>query len=375
MALAKYTARRLQLAIRDRIKPVNLLTLIEIRRAASRTGGSAVSARVHVQVESAAPKLTREQQPYCELTLADACDRMTLRVWSDHPAYKTCSALTNREFIELTAEFYQSQYGLDARKWTVRPLTEQEKNDLLQGPADLRAKQTGDWQFISETVESLGDPRLHALCDVFLKEWGERFRRAAAARKYHHARRGGLVEHTAQMMRVAREIAPTYPQLNLDLLIAGILFHDSGKLWENQFSETGFVMDYDELGELVGHISIGLEIVNSLWRRLSAENADAWKTYSPSSEDVRLHLLHLIGAHHGQKELGSPVEPKTPEAMALHYIDNLDSKLEMFAAGYLTAQPLAPRIFDRVRPLPGNLVKSLEKFQQAASPPVSDKLL
>ncbi|PYI75139.1 MAG: hypothetical protein DMF01_08495 [Verrucomicrobia bacterium] len=134
-------------------------------------------------------------------------------------------------------------------------------------------------------------------------------------------------------------------------------------------------MDYDELGELVGHISIGLEIVNSLWRRLSAENADAWKAYSPSSEDVRLHLLHLIGSHHGQKELGSPVEPKTPEAMALHYIDNLDSKLEMFAAGYLTAQPLAPRIFDRVRPLPGNLVKSLEKFQQPASPPVSDKLL
>src|SRR5436190_2582395 len=351
---------------------MNLLTLTEIRRA---TQNGAASARVHVQVENATPKLTLEQQPYCELMLADACDRMTLRVWSDHPAYKTCSALTSHDFIELTADFYRSQYGLDARKWTVRPLTEQEKNDLLQGPTDLRAKQTGDWQFISETVESLGDPRLRALCDVFLKEWGERFRRAAAARKYHHARRGGLVEHTAQRMRVAKEIAPVYPQLNLDLLIAGILFHDSGKLWENQFSETGFVMDYDELGELVGHISIGLELVNSLWRKLSTDNADAWKTYSPPSEDVRLHLLHLIGSHHGQKELGSPVEPKTPEAMALHYIDNLDSKLEMFAAGYTTAQPLAPRIFDRVRPLPGNLVKSLEKFQQATASPRPDKLL
>ena len=114
---------------------MNLLTLTEIRRAAQ---NGAVPARVHVQVESATPKLTREQQPYCELTLADACDRMTLRVWSDHPAYKACSALTNQDFIELTAEFYQSQYGLDARKWTVRPLTEQEKNELLQGPADLR---------------------------------------------------------------------------------------------------------------------------------------------------------------------------------------------------------------------------------------------
>jgi 3'-5' exoribonuclease len=351
---------------------MNLLTLIEIRRA---TQNGTVAARVHVQVENATPKLTREQQPYCELTLADACDRMTLRVWSDHPAYKTCTALTNREFIELTAEFWQSQYGLDARKWTVRPLTEQETNELLQGPADLRAKQSADWEFISQTIRSLTDPRLRTLCEAFLQEWGERFRRSAAARKYHHARRGGLVEHTAQMMRVAKAIAPVYPQLNLDLLIAGILFHDSGKLWENQFSETGFVMDFDELGELVGHISIGLELVNSLWRKLSAENADVWKTYSPASEDVRLHLLHLIGSHHGQKELGSPIEPKTPEAMALHYIDNLDSKLEMFVAGYATAQPLAPRIFDRVRPLPGNLVKSLEKFQQARSASAADELL
>src|SRR5919108_323123 len=105
--------------------------------------------------------------------------------------------------------------------------------------------------------------------EAFLKEWGERFRRTAAARNYHHARPGGLVEHTAQMMRVAKEIAPLYPQLNVDLLLAGILFHDSGKLWENALPESGFVMNYDELGELIGHISIGLELVNSLWRKLN----------------------------------------------------------------------------------------------------------
>jgi 3'-5' exoribonuclease len=339
---------------------MDLMTLTEIRRAAQ---NGAVPARVHVQVESATPKLTREQQPYCELVLADACDRMTLRVWSDHPAYKTCSALTTENFIELTGEFHShSQYGLEARKWTVRPLTDQERNELLQGPAELRAKQGADWEFIGQTIQTIADPRLRTLCDAFLNEWGDRFRRTAAARKYHHARRGGLVEHTAQMMRIAKEIAPLYPQLNLDLLIAGILFHDSGKLWENALPENGFVMAYDELGELVGHISIGLELVNSLWRKLYAENADAWKTYLPPSEDVRMHLLHLIGSHHGEKELGSPVFPKTPEAMALHYIDNLDARLEMFAAGYTTAKPLAARVFDRVWPLPGNLVKSLEKF-------------
>src|SRR6266540_5609714 len=352
---------------------MNLLTLTEIRRA---TQSGAASARVHVQVENATPKLTREQQPYCELTLADACDRMTLRVWSDHPAYKTCSALTNQDFIELTAEFYQSQYGLDARKWTVRPLTEQEKNELLQGPVDLRAKQASDFELVKQTMAGISDPRLLALGEAFLSEWGDRFRRTAAARNYQHARRCGLVEHTAQMMRVANGIAPLYPQLNLDLLLAGILFHDSGELWENALPENGFVMNYDERGELIGHISIGLELVNALWRKVNADNAEAWKTLAPASEDVRLHLLHLIGAHHGELEFGSPVAPKTPEAMALHYIDNLDARLEMFAAGYATAKPLAARIFDRVRPLPGNLVKSLEKFQHAASPhPPKDKLL
>jgi 3'-5' exoribonuclease len=341
---------------------MDLMTLTEIRRAAQ---NGAVPARVHVQVESATPKLTREQQPYCELVLADACDRMTLRVWSDHPAYKACSALTTENFIELTGEFHRhQQYGLEARaqKWTIRPLTDQEKSELLQGPADLRARQNADWEFITQTIQTIADPRLRALCNAFLNEWGDRFRRTAAARNYHHARRGGLVEHTAQMMRIAKEIAPLYPQLNVDLLLAGILFHDSGKLWENQLPETGFTMSYDERGELMGHISIGLELVNSLWRKLSAENTETWKGLMPASEDVRLHLLHLIGAHHGEPAFGSPVSPKTPEAMALHYIDNLDARLEMFAAGYTTAKPLAARIFDRVRPLPGNLVKSLDKF-------------
>jgi 3'-5' exoribonuclease len=342
---------------------MNLMTLSEIRRAAQ--GAQPVTARVHVQVEAATEKLTREQKEYCELTLVDACDRMTLRVWSDHPAYKACRVLTSDEFVELTGEFHQHhQYGLEARKWLVRPLNEQEKSELLQGPADLRAKQATDWDFIKQTCNAIGDPRLRALCNALLNEWGDRFRRTAAARNYHHARRGGLVEHSAQMMRVGRAIAPLYPQLNSDLLTAGILFHDSGKLWENQLPENGFTMSYDERGELMGHISIGLELVNSIWRKLAMENAEAWKDLMPPSEDVRLHLLHLIGAHHGEPEFGSPVSPKTPEAMALHYIDNLDARLEMFFAGYAVARPLAARIFDRVRPLPGNLVKSLEKFQE-----------
>src|SRR5438270_11202140 len=343
-----------------------LLTLSEIRRRAQ---DGFVVARVHAQVENASAKMTREAKPYCEINLADSCDRMTLRVWSDHPDYRTCGALQVGDFIELDGEFAQhQQFGLEARKWNIRALSPPEIADLLSGPAELREKQASDYKFVAQTIAIIGDPRLRALCGAFLKEWGERFRRTAAARNYQRARRGGLVEHTAQMMRIATEIAPLYPQLNLDLLLAGILFHDCGKLWENALTENGFVMGYDERGELMGHISIGLELINSFWRKILADNGDAWKNLVPLSEDVRLHLLHLIGAHHGEKAFGSPVDPKTPEAMALHYIDNLDARLEMFAAGYTTAKPLAARIFDRVRPLPGNLVKPLEKFSSNSPP-------
>jgi 3'-5' exoribonuclease len=345
---------------------MELLTISETRKRAQ---NGIVSARVHVQVNAATAKATREGKPYCELTLADACDRMTLRVWSDHPEYRACDSLQVSDFIELGGEFEQhQQFGLDAKRWKVRALNASEIAELLQGPPNLRAKQAADWAYIEERVRALTDPRLRALCEAFIAEWGERFRRTAGARSYHHARRGGLVEHTAQMMRLAMQIAPLYPPLNVDLLVAGILFHDSGKLWENQLPENGFTMGFDERGELMGHISIGMELVNSLWRKLQTETATAgWNQLTPTSEDVRLHLLHLIASHHGEIQLGSPVNPKTPEAMALHYIDNIDARLEMFFVGYAVAKPIAPRVFDRVRPLPGNLVKPLEKYASAAA--------
>ena len=111
-------------------------------------------------------KLTREQKPYCEMSLADACDRMTLRVWSDHPDYKACSALAGGDFIELDGEFAQhQQFGLEARKWKFRTTDRQERCELLPGPAELRAKQAADWQFIMQTVTAISDPRLRGICE------------------------------------------------------------------------------------------------------------------------------------------------------------------------------------------------------------------
>lgn len=117
-------------------------------------------------------------------------------------------------------------------------------------------------------------------------------------------------------------------------------------------------MPFTELGELLGHIPVGMEFVNSLWNRLlrAPENA-GWASLTPSNDSVRLHLLHLVASHHGAMEFGSPVVPKTPEAWVLHYVDNLDAKMEMMAHSYVN--PKAPTIFERVWPLPGNSVTPL----------------
>jgi 3'-5' exoribonuclease len=169
------------------------------------------------------------------------------------------------------------------------------------------------------------------------------------------------------MTRLASAVCQAYPALNRDLMIAGVLFHDSGKLWENSLPPNGFTMPFYEPGEMLGHITIGIELVNTLWRKLmETPEAKAWESLQPASEDVRMHLLHLLASHHGELQYGSPIVPKTPEAWALHHVDNMDAKLEMMFAGYPAAKALAPRIFERVRPLPGNLIAPLAKYQPSA---------
>ena len=335
-----------------------LLSITDLRRAALE---ARTAARVHGQIQTVLQKETQQRKPFWELTLADAEARLLLRAWSDSPSFKQCAEMEPGGFLEIEGEFSSSSsFGLEAKTWTCRSLEDEEIQALLGGPAPLREKQAADFAFLEETVAALADPRLKALCQIFLADFGERFRRAAGARTYHHARRGGLVEHTAQMMRAATALAGVYSALNRDLLIAGVLLHDAGKMWENSLPAGGFIMPYDERAELVGHISIGVDLLNSLWRKLEAlPEFEAWRTLAPPPEDVRLHLVHLILSHHGELQFGSPVTPKTPEAHTLHYLDNLDAKLEMVYSSYRTAKTLAPRVYEKVWPLPGNSVAPL----------------
>ncbi len=345
------------------------MELISVKQLLQVAGDSPVSAYVDAQVQANSYKNTRAGKPYLELGLADSTGNFTLKIWSDRSQFAAAQGLKPHHFIRLSGEWTQNQYGIDSAHWDFRNLEEHEVENFLTGDAELAEKQKNDWQTIEQFTGAIQDPRLKTLCGIFCGEFGARFRRTAAARKNHHARRGGLVEHVAQMMRLAASICGVYPELNRDLLIASILFHDAGKLWENTYPEKGFNQSHNMHGEMLGHITLGIELVNALWRPMCKNHHDEeWKHLEPQTEDVRLHLLHLIASHHGTHEFGSPALPRTPEALALHYIDNLDAKMEMMKDAYATSELLAPGIYQRMFPLPSNVVDPLPHFHAEETP-------
>lgn len=339
------------------------MTACTIAQLKIKTGEDPVELAVCCQFQSAAVRSTKAGKPYLELTFADATDQFAVKLWSDSPGYADAESLASGCFLRLEGRWTRGEYGVDVKQFRWHALDEGAIAELLLGDSETRARQQRDLADIHAFCASIRDPRLHALCAHFLDTMGDHFARTAAAKKNHHARRGGLVEHVAQMLRSADALCGVYQELNRDLLIAAVLFHDVGKLWENSYPADGFVQQPSIYGEMLGHIPLGIELVNKLWQDRSAgPDATAWDTLKPSNAHVRLHLLHLIASHHGQFEFGSPALPRTPEAHALHYIDNLDAKLEMARNAYQSARETGPGIYERVFPLPAPLVRPLPVF-------------
>jgi 3'-5' exoribonuclease len=346
------------------------MSVISISSLKEQAGEVPLIASVIAQLQARSVKSTKGGKPYFDMVFSDATGSLGLKVWSDTPLHAEAGNLPLNTVVRLDGEWTQNQYGINGSAVTWARLNPADIADFLAGDPALRRKQEKDFADISVFCAGISDPRLKMLCTHFFETMGDRFRRTAAARKNHHARRGGLVEHVAQMMRSADAISRLYPELNRDLMIAGVLFHDCGKLWENSYPEDGFGQIHSKYGEMLGHIPLGIELVNKLWHDLlNAAGFDGFSACKPSTEDVRLHLLHLIGSHHGQLEFGSPVLPKTPEAYALHYIDNLDAKMEMLRDAYPQAKEVAPGIYDRVFPLAANLIKPLAGFEMVEKEP------
>lgn len=349
------------------------LSIAALRQIA---GETPVHAVVSCQVQAVTERTTKNGKPYYELALGDATGSFSLKLWSDTENFAAVGELEPSSLLQFEAAWTQNTYGLEAKALRWKALEPDEVATFLAGDPELQRKQDDDFATIVDCCSRIQDLRLRTLSECFFESFGARFRRTAAARKNHHARRGGLVEHVAQMIRSAEAMCLIYPELNRDLLLAGVLFHDCGKLWENSYGEKSFVQHQTLSGELLGHIPLGIEIVNRLWQDmvhdLDEATSEAWARMQPSNDHTRLHLLHLIGSHHGQYEFGSPVLPRTPEAYALHYIDNLDAKMEMLRDAYRNGTENSTGVFERVFPLPSNLVRPLPPWSEAPKEPEAE---
>ncbi|MEM9445351.1 MAG: HD domain-containing protein [Verrucomicrobiota bacterium] len=341
-----------------------MLTISDLATGDSSTGEENY-ASVHAQITQLRSAVTQSNKPYYDLELADENTKIKLKIWSGSAAFHFCEQSFKGDVCELEAKFFRNDYGLNVQDPRMRRLEDEEKIIFFSGSPERRAQIDEDWFYVCEVFESLSEPRLSLITANCLKQFETKWQRAAAARTYHHARRGGLIAHTSQMLRCAQALAPLYPEVTPDLLFSGILFHDIGKLWENDFPSEGFAVEQTRSGELLGHISMGIEIVNKLWREAVQENPEIFEDQEIPSPILRDHLLHLIASHHGELQYGAPVTPKIPEAWLLHYIDNLDAKMEMMRGSYNQKIELCHELYEAQRPLHGVVAKPLSQWSQA----------
>ncbi len=178
-------------------------------------------------------------------------------------------------------------------------------------------------QRLKDALRKVGNPHLRALAECFLMDDGfvRDFCQVPAGVRNHHAYVGGLLEHVVTLLDAADRLLPLYPGVDRDLLLVGVFLHDAGKVRELTCKKA---FAYTDEGQLVGHITIGVELVTE-------KAAEAAKlTGEPFPHELLLRVKHMILSHHGQLDFGSPVVPMTPEAMFLAALDNLDSKVHAF---------------------------------------------
>lgn len=172
-------------------------------------------------------------------------------------------------------------------------------------------------------LRKVGEPHLKALVECFLidESFMAMFSKAPAGIRNHHAYLGGLLEHVTTMMDAADRLLPLYPELNRDIVLLGIFLHDIGKIRELSYER---VFGYSDEGQLLGHLSIGVEMLTEKIARATELMGE------PFPNELAFRLKHVILSHHGTYEFGSPRLPMTPEAIFIHHIDNLDAKVHLF---------------------------------------------
>lgn len=258
--------------------------------------------------------------PYWRVVFKDSSGSTEGKIWSplsqQHPDLKAGNICEVQGRVVVYRE--KNEIAVDA----LRVLGEDETARLNLG--DFVPASSRDSESMLQELEDLCRANFsHGPWKKFYKallrdeEIVARLRVAPAAKAMHHAYAGGLLEHSLGVCRAALALADLYPELDRQVLLAGALCHDLGKMWE---LSSGLVIDYTTQGRLIGHINIGLEKIEPYLKKSGLE------------PELAEHLRHLILSHHGSREFGSPCLPATAEAQVLHFADNIDAKVNQFGA-------------------------------------------
>jgi 3'-5' exoribonuclease len=263
------------------------------------------------------PKKTGD--PYLALTLGDRTGQIEAKMWDN--VEDALDAFEQDDFLKVKGLInkYKNRFQLTIHK--LRRLGESEIDY-----SDYLPKTTKNvdelWRTLAEFVSRFQDPHLKRLLQAFMDDpqIAQAYRSAPAAKTLHHAYIGGLLDHVVSLFRSCDLVCRNYPQVNRDVVLAGAFLHDIGKIHELTYNRS---FSYTTRGQLLGHMVIELEMLQAKLALMP-----------DFPDELKILLEHLIISHHGEYEFGSPKLPMFPEALLLHYMDDLDSKMESMRAHF-----------------------------------------
>lgn len=289
---------------------------------------------------------------YLSLQLGDRTGELDAKMWDN--VGEVLDSFDRDDFVKVKGliQVFHNRPQLTIHK--VRRLDDSEIDYADYFPSSQRDPEEM-WRDLRQVVEGIANPHLKALLTRLLDDpdvaW--RYRRAPAAKQIHHAFLGGLLEHVLSLCALARLTAPHY-RADVDLLLTGVVLHDIGKIYELNY-ERGF--SYSSEGQLIGHIAIAMRMVGDAVRGLP--------DFPPR---LRSLVEHMILSHHGQLEFGSPKLPVFPEALLLHYLDDMDSKMECMRALIANDRQLEGCFTAYSPSLERSALKKDRYFEDAAAP-------
>ncbi len=255
-------------------------------------------------------------EPFLIVELTDSTAKIEAKMWDGFGEALETLQPGDAVFVDGRLDIYQKIPSITLV--SIRKATDQEVPDRRSFLPHSQVSATKANELLFQWIESVQDRHLNVLLHRVFDDPNvlKRYLETPGGKNWHHSTVGGLVEHTLSMTTLADKLSGHYPQLHRDLLIAGTLLHDIGKVLELTFEP---VVDYTSEGRLLGHITIGAMLVEEKIRAIEDFPAE-----------LRKQLLHLILSHQGDGTMGSPVKPMTLEALVLHYLDELDSRVNAF---------------------------------------------